>query len=168
MIDKYVGFFENVDNKQFVENFIRMEKWIFDSPDIPGETFREFMKYCYQQNLLIQSKMVVGGRRVDLAKLTMPLLNIYGKFDHLVPPEACEVLTSKVGSRDTEDICLNTGHIGIYVSSKCQQEFSPKIAQWLKARDEKPAGRAKQTGKGPHSATSRPQARTRAKRGISR
>ena len=28
MIDKYVGFLENMDNKQFVENFIRMEKWI--------------------------------------------------------------------------------------------------------------------------------------------
>ena len=35
MIDKYVGFLENIDNKTFVENFIRMEKWIFDSPDLP-------------------------------------------------------------------------------------------------------------------------------------
>ena len=29
-----------MDNKDFVENFIRMEKWIFDSPDVPGETLR--------------------------------------------------------------------------------------------------------------------------------
>jgi polyhydroxyalkanoate synthase len=65
----------------------------------------------------------------------MPLLNIYGKYDHLVPPESCEKLTSAVGSKDTEDICLRTGHIGIYVSSKCQQEFAPKIAQWLGERD---------------------------------
>ena len=55
MIDKYVGFFENMDNKAFVENFVRMEKWIFDSPDVPGETFRQFLKDCYQKNLLIQS-----------------------------------------------------------------------------------------------------------------
>ena len=135
MIDKYVGFFENIDNKKFVENFIRMEKWIFDSPDLPGETFRQFIKDCYQQNLLIQSKMEVGGRRVDLKKITMPILNYYGKYDHLVPPEACEMITSKVGSKDTENICLNTGHIGIYVSSKCQKEFGPKIARFLKDRD---------------------------------
>jgi polyhydroxyalkanoate synthase len=135
MIDKYVGFIENVADKKFVENFLRMEKWIFDSPDIPGETFREFIKYCYQQNLLIQNKLVVGGRRVDLKKVSMPLLNIYGKFDHLVPPEACELLTAQVGSKDTEDICLKTGHIGIYVSSRCQQEFAPKIARWLGQRD---------------------------------
>ena len=135
MIDKYVGFFENIDNKKFVENFIRMEKWIFDSPDLPGETFRQFIKDCYQENLLIQSKMEVGGRRVDLKKITMPILNYYGKYDHLVPPEACEMITSKVGSKDTENMCLNTGHIGIYVSSKCQKEFGPKIARFLKDRD---------------------------------
>jgi len=143
MVDKYVGFYEHLDDKKFVENFIRMEKWIFDSPDIPGETFREFIRDCFQNNLLIQNKMDVGGTRVDLKKLKMPLLNIYGKFDHLVPPEACDQLTSAVGSKDTEDICLNTGHIGIYVSSKCQKEFTPKITQWLSERDKQPARRRK-------------------------
>jgi len=136
MIDKYVGFIENMANKKFVENFVRMEKWIFDSPDVPGETFRQFIRDCYQKNLLIQSKMEVGGKRVNLKKITMPLLNYYGKYDHLVPPEACELLTSRVGSKDAEDICLDTGHIGIYVSSKCQKEFTPRIARWLKERDE--------------------------------
>jgi len=135
MLDKYIGFLENMDQKEFVENFVRMEKWIFDSPDVPGETFRQFVKDGYQKNLLIQNRMEVGGQRVDLKKITMPVLNFYGKFDHLVPPEACELLTRRVGSKDTEDICLETGHIGIYVSSKCQREFAPKIAAWLKKRD---------------------------------
>jgi polyhydroxyalkanoate synthase len=135
MIDKYVGFYENMDNRKFVENFIRMEKWIFDSPDLPGETFRQFIKDFYQKNLLIQSKLEVGGKRVDLKNIIMPLLNFYGKFDHLVPPEACEHLTGQVGSKDTTDVCLDTGHIGIYVSSKCQREFAPRIADWLAERD---------------------------------
>jgi polyhydroxyalkanoate synthase subunit PhaC len=147
VLDKYLGFFENIDDKVFVENFIRMEKWIFDSPDVPGETFRQFVKDCYQKNLLIQSRMELGGKRVDLKNITMPLLNIYGRFDHLVPPAACELLTSRVGSRDTEDMCLDTGHIGIYVSSKCQRELAPKLAGWLKERDaageERPARKAK-------------------------
>jgi polyhydroxyalkanoate synthase len=135
VIDKYIGFFENIDNKDFIENFIRMEKWIFDSPDVPGETIRQFIEDCYKKNLLIQNKMEVGGKRVDLENITMPLLNIYGKYDHLVPPSACDQLTGKVGSLDTEDLCLETGHIGIYVSSKFQRQFSPKIVQWLKQRE---------------------------------
>lgn len=139
MLDKYVGFLENMDDKEFVENFVRMEKWIFDSPDVPGETFRQFVKDCYQKNLLIESRLELGGKIVDLKNLTMPLLNIYGKYDHLVPPEACELLTSRVGSTDTEDVCLDTGHIGIYVSSKTRKEFVPKIVNWLKQRDTKSA-----------------------------
>lgn len=142
MIDKYVGFMENMDNKKFVENFVRMEKWIFDSPDLPGEVFRQFIRDCYQGNKLIQGKLKVGGKRVDLKKLSMPLLNIYGKYDHLVPPEACEQLVNHVASKDTEDICLNTGHIGIYVSSKYQEAFAPKIAGWLKERDAFPKKKA--------------------------
>ncbi|BBO82510.1 class III poly(R)-hydroxyalkanoic acid synthase subunit PhaC [Desulfosarcina ovata] len=138
MIDKYVGFMENIDNKQFVENFVRMDKWIFDSPDLPGEVFRQFVKDCYQGNKLLKNQLEVGGQRVDLNRLTMPLLNIYGKYDHLVPPEACEKLIDHVGSKDTENLCLNTGHIGIYVSSKYQEAFAPKIASWLKARDGMP------------------------------
>jgi polyhydroxyalkanoate synthase len=135
MIDKYVGFMENMDNKDFVENFVRMERWIFDSPDVPGETFRQFVEDGYKKNLLIQSKMYLGGKRVDLKKLTMPLLNFFGEYDHLVPPEACNQLTSAVGSKDVEDVRLETGHIGIYVSSKFQKMFAPKIVQWLKDRD---------------------------------
>ena len=135
LMDKYLGFLENMDNKDFVENFIRMEKWIFDSPDVPGETLRQVVKDLYQENLLVQGKMRLGGRRVDLRRVTMPLLNIYGQYDHLVPPEACEVLTTKVGSRDTENICLDTGHVGIYVSSRFQKETVPRVAAWLLARE---------------------------------
>jgi polyhydroxyalkanoate synthase subunit PhaC len=72
---------------------------------------------------------------VNLENITMPVLNFYGKFDHLVPPEACNKLVQAVGSNDTEDICLDTGHIGIYVSSKSQREFAPKIVRWLSKRD---------------------------------
>jgi polyhydroxyalkanoate synthase len=135
IVDKYMGFIEHMDNKDFVENFVRMEKWIFDSPDVPGETFRQFIKDFYQKNLLIRNELELGGRLVDLRNITMPLLNFYGNFDHLVPPGACDLLTSKVGSADTEDVCLQTGHIGIYVSSKTQKEFAPKIVQWLRERD---------------------------------
>jgi polyhydroxyalkanoate synthase len=135
MIDKYLGFFENADNRDFVENFVRMEKWIFDSPAVPGETFRQFVRDCYQKNLLIDSRLELDGERVVLANITMPLLNIYARFDHLVPPPACDQLTARVGSEDVEDLCLDTGHIGIYVSSRFQKLFAPKIVAWLTERD---------------------------------
>jgi polyhydroxyalkanoate synthase len=52
-----------------------------------------------------------------------------------------------VGSKDTEDLCLKTGHIGIYVSSRYQQEFAPKIANWLRQRETAPPKTPKTTDK---------------------
>jgi polyhydroxyalkanoate synthase len=138
MIDKYVGLLENIHSKDFVENFVRMERWIFDSPDLPGETFREFIQWLFRENRLIKNELVLGGKKVDLKNITMPVLNIYGKYDHLVPPAACDQTISKIGSTDKEDLCLDTGHIGIYVSSKTQRQFGPKIIRWLTERDEAP------------------------------
>jgi polyhydroxyalkanoate synthase len=135
LFDKYIGFLENMDSREFVENFIRVEKWIFDSPVIPGETLRQLINDLYRDNLLIQGRMELGATRLDLQRLTMPLLNIYARYDHLVPPEACQPLSQQVGSRDTEDICLDSGHIGIYVGSRFQKELVPRIASWLLARD---------------------------------
>ncbi len=156
MLDKYVGLLEHIEDKAFLENFVRMEKWIFDSPDVPGETFRQFIKDCYQKNALIQSKMVVG-RRVDLNNISMPLLNFYGRFDHLVPPEACEPIINAVPSKDKKNICLDTGHIGIYVSSKCQKAFAPKIVEWFQERETPP--RVKTKSKKRPAAKTRPAAK---------
>ncbi len=135
IIDKYVSLLGNLTDRDFVENFVRMERWIFDSPDFPGEAFKEFIQYFYKENRLIRNELDVGGRRVHLKNITMPVLNIYAKQDHLVPPEMCDRYIHEIGSVDKENLCLDTGHIGIYVSSKMQSEFGPKIVRWLAARD---------------------------------
>lgn len=134
MLDKYVGFIENLDRREVVENFLRMEKWIFDSPDQAGEAYRQFIKYFYQQNLLVQNKLEIGGRKVNLKKITMPLLNIFAEKDHLVPPSTSRPLNDLVGSKDKEIMSVPAGHIGIYVSSRAQNEIAPKVASWLMER----------------------------------
>src|SRR3989304_7344981 len=145
MIDKYVGLFERIEcepgdkegelrNEETIRNFLRMEKWIFDSPDQAGETFRQFFKDCYQKNLLIKNKMVIGKTTVDLKKISMPLLNVMAEFDHLVPNEASKPLNDAVSSSDKEMLVFKTGHIGIFVGSKSQKEGCPRIAEWLRPR----------------------------------
>src|SRR3990172_2208146 len=110
------------------------EKWIFDSPDQAGETFRQFMKDCYQKNLLIKNEMKLNGKKINLKNITMPLLNVMAEFDHLVPTDASKPLTEAVSSSDKETLVFPTGHIGIFVGSKSQKEVCPKIAAWLKPR----------------------------------
>jgi len=144
LIDKYVGMFEKIDcengetylkaNEENMRNFLRMEKWIFDSPDQAGEAYRQFIKDCYQKNLLIKNEMVIGGKKINLKNIKMPLLNVMAEFDHLVPTDSSKPLISAVSSTDKEEVMFPTGHIGIFVGSKSQKSVCPHIAQWLKPR----------------------------------
>lgn len=47
-IQKYIDLLEIIDSEDKLVNFLRMEKWIFDSPDQAGEAYRQFMKDFYQ------------------------------------------------------------------------------------------------------------------------
>lgn len=132
---KYVDFLERVEDRDKLLNFLRMEKWIFDSPDQAGECYRQFIKDLFQQNKLIQNTLVVGDHKVDLKKITMPLLNIFASRDHIVPPVASKPLNDLVGSTDTQLYEFNGGHIGLFVSSRTQRELAPAMAEWLHERD---------------------------------
>ncbi len=131
---KYVDVMDILDDVQALKNFLRMEKWIFDSPDQAGEAFRQFAKDFFQHNKLIEGEVVIGDQRVNLRNVTMPVLNVYASQDHLVPPAASRVLANHCGSRDYSELIFQGGHIGIYVSSRAQREIPPAIAGWLLKR----------------------------------
>ncbi|MBF2048527.1 MAG: class III poly(R)-hydroxyalkanoic acid synthase subunit PhaC [Elainella sp. C42_A2020_010] len=133
-VQKYIDLLESWDNKDKLLTFLYMEKWIFDSPAQSGETFRQFVKDFYRGNKLIQGTVEIGDRSVDLGKIHMPVLNIYAEQDHLVPPAASLALEHYISSQDYTVCSFPVGHIGIYVSSKVQNNLPPRIADWLKAR----------------------------------
>ena len=116
-------------------SFLRMEKWISESPDQTGACFLQFMKDLYQGNKLIKGELEVGGKKVNLKNLTCSLLNIYATQDHLVPPASTIPLNDYVGSKDKELYSFKGGHIGVFVGSKSQKELAPAVAEWLKKRD---------------------------------
>ncbi|MBX3727297.1 MAG: class III poly(R)-hydroxyalkanoic acid synthase subunit PhaC [Xanthomonadales bacterium] len=131
---KYVGLVDILDDKAELENFLRMEKWIFDSPDLAGEAYRQFIKDFYQGNKLINGGLEIGGRAVDPINITMPVLNIFAEQDHLVPPDASRPLGGIVGTEDYSELAFRGGHIGIYVSGRAQREVPQAIHDWLAAR----------------------------------
>ncbi|MET0229968.1 MAG: class III poly(R)-hydroxyalkanoic acid synthase subunit PhaC [Rhodanobacteraceae bacterium] len=131
---KYIGLVDILDDKVELENFLRMEKWIFDSPDQAGEAFRQFIKDFYQGNKLIKGGLRIGDGDVALSNITVPVLNIFAEQDHLVPPSASRVLGDYVGTDDYTQLAFKGGHIGIYVSGRAQREVPPAIHDWLAAR----------------------------------
>lgn len=134
MGQKYIDFLEIMEDEDKLANFLCMEKWIFDCPDQAGQAFRDFVVQFYQQNGLVKSQVQIGGEMVDLENITIPVLNIYARDDHLVPPDASKALAGCVSSEDYSELEFPGGHIGIYVSSRSQTLLPPTIAEWLSQR----------------------------------
>jgi polyhydroxyalkanoate synthase len=133
-IQKYVDFLNIMENKEQMVNFLRMEKWIFDSPEQVGEAYRQFLKDFYQENKLIHHQIQIGDKRVDLRQILMPVLNLYAEKDHLVPPLSSLALEKYVGTQDYTVQSFPVGHIGMYVSGKVQRDLPQIIVNWIRRR----------------------------------
>jgi polyhydroxyalkanoate synthase len=131
---KYVNLLQLQGDRAQLENFMRMEKWIFDSPDQPARAFREFVQWFFQENRLVQGALVLDARPVSLKNVTCPVLNIYAANDHLVPPSASIPLGAHIGSEDYVALQVDVGHIGMYVSGKARKSVPATIARWLGER----------------------------------
>jgi polyhydroxyalkanoate synthase len=136
LIEKYLGFYERMTDEKFLEEFFAMETWVNDNIPVAGETFRQFVKDCFQRNLLVQGKLRLGARTVNLANITCPILNLMASGDHLVPCGQSAPFNDCVGSKDRKAITFPAGHIGLSVGSKAQKELWPKVCEWLAERSE--------------------------------
>jgi len=138
---KYYGLFQNVDNEDFVMNFLRMEKWIKDGIAIPGRFYSEFIKMGYQENRLMNGTLTIADHLVNLKNIDMPVLVIVGATDHLVPMGSTKPLYDRVSSKVKDIFEFPTGHIGLSVSSRSHRELWPKVVDWLaKNTDEQNGG----------------------------
>jgi polyhydroxyalkanoate synthase len=131
---KYVDMADMFEDPVKMKNFLRMEKWIFDSPDQAGEAYRQFINWFYKENRLVEGGLKIGEHPVDLKRVTMPVFNVYATEDHLVPPAASIALEKHVGTQDYTTMAFKGGHIGIYVSGRAQKDIPSGVANWLKAR----------------------------------
>jgi polyhydroxyalkanoate synthase len=127
--------FDVADDDRKLLNFLRMEKWLADRPHHPGQAAKEWLQDLYQDNKLINNAWQLGGRDVDLTRVTMPVLNIFALDDHIIPPATSRALDGKLGTDDYTDLGLPGGHIGLFVSAKSQGIVGKGIVDWLADRD---------------------------------
>ncbi len=134
LLTKYIQFFEKLDDEAFVEMFARMERWTWDGVDVAGRVFAEFVDDVYRNNQLIDGRISLCGETVTPADIDVPLLQIVGQYDHIVPPESSTVLNEVVGSEDERLVEFPAGHIGISVSGRAHEELWPDVCSWLAQR----------------------------------
>ncbi|MHB9285933.1 class III poly(R)-hydroxyalkanoic acid synthase subunit PhaC [Halobacteriales archaeon Cl-PHB] len=136
---KYLSLFDRLANEDFVRNFARMETWLNESVDLAGDAYVEFLEEIYQHNRLATNEMTVDGKHVDVTGIEVPILQILGEYDHLVPPAASTPLNDAVASDDVTTIRYPTGHVGLAVSSATHRDVWPEVAEWFLEQSPTPA-----------------------------
>ena len=137
LLQKPMDFYEHMHEEKYLEDFLTTEAWLQDNIPVPGEVYREFVKYLYQQNLLAKGRMPVGKHIVKLDNITCPILNLMAGQDDLVPCAQSSPFNDFVGSKDRQSIMLQgSGHIGLAIGGRAQKDLWPQACDWLAQRNQ--------------------------------
>jgi polyhydroxyalkanoate synthase len=135
-VGTYVSMWERIFDDKPMETWLAMNKWVNDGPPFPGAAFKQWIEDFYQNDKLVKGEIRLRGRRVDLSNITVPLLNIAGKKDHICTLPQAEATMNLVSSRDKEFFVLDAGHVGLMTGRGAKQGLWPKVSDWLGERSD--------------------------------
>lgn len=128
---KQLNQLDNLKSSAQARTFLRMEHWLADSPDLTGRVAVEFATEFFKQNGLAKGTLNICGKSMDLSQLSLPILNIFGSKDHLVPPASSKALNRLVNSRSAyQELELKAGHIGAFVSQTSRNTLVSSLSQF--------------------------------------
>jgi poly(3-hydroxyalkanoate) synthetase len=128
-ISKQLGLLGALDDPKHLERYRDFEDWFKWTQDLPGEFYLWVVRELFRDNKLISGDLEVGGRRVDLSTLKMPLYLLAGETDHITPPPQVFAAADAV-STPARDIVKRTttgGHLGLFMGREALREHWPPI-----------------------------------------
>jgi polyhydroxyalkanoate synthase subunit PhaC len=103
-IANQVRLWDNMWNDEYVKGYRMMERWGAETLPLASEYFRQITKELMQGNALHAGTLRIGGQRVDLKRIKLPLLHVIAQYDHIVPPDCAQPLMQRVASRDKQEV----------------------------------------------------------------
>ena len=134
-MEKYTtGLLALGDDPEELRLFLRMERWLADRPDHPGEAAKTLLIDLYRENRLARGDLALDGRRVELSAIRAPVLAALGLRDHIVPPACARALGPLLApATPYREVALDAGHIGVFVSRRAGGGLAAALGDWLEA-----------------------------------
>ena len=129
-----IRLWESIWNDDYVRSYRMFERWSNDTLPLAGEYFRQTIKALIWDNGLLTGDLEVGGRKADLANITVPLLHVLAEHDHIVPQAAAQPLVARVSSEDKSEYIIKGGHVSVAAGANAQRRLWPKLDAWLGGR----------------------------------
>jgi polyhydroxyalkanoate synthase len=119
--------------------------WNSDSTRMAEANHSFYLRNCYLHNRLAKGEMVIGGRRLDLGKVTIPIYNLATREDHIAPAKSV-FEGSKLFGGPVTYVMAGSGHIAGVINPVAKPKYQfwtgGKVAgafeDWVAAARETP------------------------------
>jgi len=131
---KWVTLADRWQQPDTLQSFAALETWANDNVPFPAAAYVTYIRDLYQHNALVSGNHAVGGRRVDLGRISCPLLTVVAGRDGICPPAAATALNECAASTDSEVLVVPGGHVGAVIGRRARTVLYPRLTSWLQKR----------------------------------
>jgi polyhydroxyalkanoate synthase len=119
--------------------------WNSDTTRMPKATHLFYLRKFYKENALAKGKLMLGGVKLDLSKVKLPMYFQSAREDHIAPYRSVYKTTQLV-SGPVRFILAGSGHIAGVINPPAAKKYQywtneklpPKVEEWLAGAKEHP------------------------------
>jgi polyhydroxyalkanoate synthase len=126
---------EHLWNDDFVTGFQAVSQWTRDQVPFPGAAMRQVVEDLIRANRLMDGTLRLGGRRIDLARISANVLNVMAEKDRVVPRAAAQPALELIGRPERRaEMILPGGHATFGTGRTAFKHTLPRLSEWIAAR----------------------------------
>ncbi|TCT02610.1 class I poly(R)-hydroxyalkanoic acid synthase [Aquabacter spiritensis] len=119
--------------------------WNADSTRMPAANHSYYLRNCYLENNIARGKAEIGGERIDMSKVTIPVYDLATREDHIAPARSAFIGAGLLGG-PVRYVLAGSGHIAGVVNPPSKQKYQHwtggeakgEFDDWLKSAQEHP------------------------------
>ncbi|WP_096200740.1 alpha/beta fold hydrolase [Bacillus sp. FJAT-45350] len=125
---QYLALYERADNPEYVLRWRRFYSWVKGHVPFVGATLKQLLFDIVKDNKLINNKLVINHKKVNLEQIKSNLLVISTKEDQLIPEALTKSIMNRVSSKNKTYKQIKGGHATIALRGSIPEVLS----SWLK------------------------------------